>query len=62
MMEVQAAQEYTGQQIHAVSLVPQWESYLSFDTGRDGATVRDLLSRSGLRGMASVSNMGNFAN
>ena len=32
MMEVQATQEYTGQQIHAVSLTAQWSSYLSFDT------------------------------
>ena len=28
----QAAQEYTGQQIHAVNLVTMWEEYLAFDT------------------------------
>ena len=28
MMAVQAAQEYTGQQIHAVNLITMWEEYL----------------------------------
>ena len=66
MMEVQAAQEYTGQQIHAVNLVTQWQSYLSFDSGRN-ATVAQLLSGTEgdakrLSGMAAVSNLGNFRN
>lgn len=66
MMEVQAAQEYTGQQIHAVNLVPQWESYLSTDSGRN-ATVAQLLSgtegdATRMSGMAAVSNLGNFRN
>jgi len=32
MMEVQAAQEYTGQQIHMTNLVTMWKEYLDFDT------------------------------
>ena len=45
-MEVQAAQEYTGQQIHAVSLTSQWETYLDFDTFAHGpgTTVGSVLS------------------
>jgi hypothetical protein len=39
MLQVQAAQEYTGQQIHAMGLANMWEWYLQFDTrwdeGRD---------------------------
>ena len=72
MMEVQAAQEYTGQAVHAVGLTKQWAHYLSFDTMRHGAnsTLRDLLSRSGafahanvsISGMAAVSNVGNNGN
>ena len=30
MMEVQCAQEYTGQQIHAVNLITMWKEYLGF--------------------------------
>jgi alpha-glucuronidase len=43
---VQAAQEYTGQQIHAVNLLTMWEEYLDFDTfhGGKGSTIRKLLS------------------
>lgn len=47
MMEVQAAQEYTGQQIHVCGLVKQWESYLAFDTmagGASNATIANLLT------------------
>ena len=46
LMEVQAAQEYTGQQIHAVSLTSQWETYLDFDTFAHGpgSTVGSVLS------------------
>ena len=39
MMAVQAAQEYTGQQIHAVNLVTMWEEYLEFDTKHGGPWV-----------------------
>eukprot|EP00746_Dinoflagellata_sp_MGD_P039578 gnl/MRDRNA2_/MRDRNA2_195534_c0_seq1.p1 gnl/MRDRNA2_/MRDRNA2_195534_c0~~gnl/MRDRNA2_/MRDRNA2_195534_c0_seq1.p1 ORF type:complete len:580 (-),score=88.83 gnl/MRDRNA2_/MRDRNA2_195534_c0_seq1:16-1638(-) len=65
MMEVQAAQEYTGQQIHAVNLVTMWEDYLNFDTKAHGAgsTIAKLLSNtSRIHGMAAVSNLGSFAN
>lgn len=48
MMAVQAAQEYTGQQIHAVNLVTMWEEYLEFDTKHDGpwagSKIKQILS------------------
>eukprot|EP00935_MAST-01C_sp_MAST-1C-sp1_P002018 g2018.t1 len=69
VMEVQAAQEYTGHQIHAMSLLPQWKSYLDFDTqgAGVGTTVGRLLSgRTSIQnvstGMCAVSNVGDFAN
>ena len=72
MMEVQASQEYTGQQIHAVSLPQMWEHYLAFDTQweKNGAsTVAKLISGTvagGTQawggGMACVSNVGNMGN
>ena len=72
MMAVQAAQEYTGQQIHAVNLVAMWAEYLAFDTLHTGpgSTIAKLLtgkqhnsSRPRRRsGMACVSNLGTFAN
>lgn len=72
MMEVQAAQEYTGQGIHAVGLAKQWEHYLNFDTLRygPGSKLSSLLSRTGpfagantsISGMAAVSNLGNWKN
>jgi alpha-glucuronidase len=72
MMEVQAAQEYTGQAVHAVGLTKQWVHYLNFDTFRHGknSTLRDLLSRRGvffganvtISGMAAVSNLGDNHN
>ena len=62
---------YTGQAVHAVGLVKQWEHYLSFDT-MQGADSRlsSVLSRSGafakynttISGMAAVSNLGDDAN
>jgi len=75
MMEVQAAQEYVGQQIHAVNRVVEWKEYLDFDTQQSGkgSTIAKLLT-SGLfskssnassgfiSGMAAVSNLGTFAN
>lgn len=72
MMEVQATQEYTGQQIHAVSLVKMWEHYLKFDTLWEedgGSTVGKLISgveyggkQSWGGGMSCVSNVGNMGN
>ena len=73
MLEVQAAQEYTGQQIHMTNLVTMWKEYLEFDTKWDehngGPTIGHLISggqgtnRAGLgKGMACVSNLGTFAN
>ena len=77
MMAVQAAQEYTGQQIHAVNLVTMWEEYLEFDTKHDGpgSTIKKLLSNTStpdstpgkkhsgrISGMACVSNFGAYAN
>ena len=68
MMEVQAAQEYTGQQIHAVGLAKMWRHYLDTDTMWDapktGPTVEDILTtRSNFGGgLACVSNFGDFAN
>ena len=66
MMEVQATQEYTGQQIHAVGLTAQWKSYLDFDTMANASatttTVASLLTGRKNFGMACVSNFGNWAN
>lgn len=66
MMEVQAAQEYTGQQIHVVGLTTQWKSYLDFDTDLQGTTVASILTGKANggrgKGMACVSNLGNWAN
>ena len=48
MLEVQAAQEYTGQQRHLCYLVPMWREILDFKTyaagkGGDGAdSVADI--------------------
>jgi len=60
MMEVQAAQEYTGQAIHAVNLVTMWKEYLDFDMENPtkGSTVSSLLTNSSMSGMAAVSNLG----
>lgn len=64
MMEVQAAQEYTGQQIHATNLVTMWSEYLQHDTVQEGpgSTIAKLLSNNPRSGMACVGNLGNFAN
>ena len=71
-MEVQAAQAYTGQAVHAVGLTSQWVHYLGFDTLRLGpnSTVANLLARRGpfkarnssLTGLAAVSNLGDNNN
>ncbi len=72
MLEVQAAQEYTGQQRHLCYLIPMWKEVLQFKTyagGSDGAaadTVADIVSGRmyGQKncGMAAVANTGNDAN
>ena len=72
MMEVQCAQEYTGQQIHAVNLITMWKEYLGFDikyniNGTDGTKIFDLLSNNNEykrkpSGMACVSNLGSYGN
>ncbi len=68
MLEVQAAQEYTGQQKHVCYLVPMWKTVLSFRTymDSDNDTVADIVSgrRSGSRncGMAAVTNTGDDEN
>lgn len=47
MLEVQIAQEYTGQQRHVCYLIPQWKEVLSFVTYQNGGvadTVADIVS------------------
>lgn len=68
MLEVQAAQEYTGQQRHICYLVPMFKQVLDFRTyikeGNDA--VRDIVSGKTFGqvncGMAAVSNTGNDDN
>ncbi len=72
MLEVQAAQEYTGQQRHLCYLVPMWREILDFKTyaagkGGDGAdSVADIVSGrlygQGNCGMAAVANTGDDEN
>lgn len=72
MLEVQAAQEYTGQQKHLCYLVPMWKEVLDFKTyaaekGGEGADmVADIVSGRlyGQKncGMAAVANTGNDEN
>ncbi len=75
MLEVQIAQEYTGQQIHVCYLIPWFKEVLSFKTGlqieqfgekQGGVTVADLVSGRAQRhincGMAAVCNTGNDEN
>lgn len=72
MLEVQAAQEYTGQQKHLCYLVPMWREILDFKTyaagkGGDGAdSVADIVSGrlygQGNCGMAAVANTGDDEN
>lgn len=67
MLEVQAAQEYTGQQRHVCYLAPMWKQILSFHTllGQKD-TVAQLVSGEAQGntngGMAAVSNTGDDAN
>ncbi len=71
MLEVQIAQEYTGQQIHVCYLIPWFKEVLAFRTGLQSdemqdATVADLVSGRALSrrncGMAAVCNTGNDYN
>lgn len=68
MLEVQIAQEYTGQQIDLCYLIPMWKEILDFDTFSDenGATVKNIVSGRKYHqtncGMAGVINTGNDVN
>ena len=68
MLEVQAAQEYTGQQIDLCYLIPLFKEVLDFKTycKPELDTVADVVSGrtfgNQLCGMAAVSNTGNDAN
>lgn len=71
MLEVQIAQEYTGQQVHVCYLIPWFKEVLAFQTGlrtpgAENATVEDLVSGRALLqsncGMAAVCNTGNDYN
>ncbi|CAK7210858.1 hypothetical protein SBRCBS47491_000920 [Sporothrix bragantina] len=65
VIEFMVAQEYMGQQTHAVYLAPQWQEVLAFDMRVDGkpSLVRDILSPSGpfgwpTTGYTAVVNVG----
>ena len=68
MLEVQIAQEYTGQQRHVCYLIPMFREILAFRTyaAKEKDTVEDIVSGKtfGQRncGMAAVANTGNDAN
>lgn len=68
MLEVQAAQEYTGQQIDVCYLLPLYKEVLSFKTycKENNDTVADVVSGKTYgnknAGMAAVTNTGNDAN
>ena len=67
MLEVQIAQEYTGQQRHVCYLIPAFKEILEFHTGYgDKDTVGDIISgtASGSRncGITAVANTGNDSN
>jgi alpha-glucuronidase len=68
MLEVQIAQEYTGQQKHVCYLVPMWKEILSFDTYAKAseATIADIVAGRTYHqtncGMAAVANTGNDFN
>ncbi|MCI8307873.1 MAG: alpha-glucuronidase [Lachnospiraceae bacterium] len=66
-LEVQAAQEYTGQQRHICYLVPMWKEILDFDThASDRGCISEIVSGKAygnrLCGMAAVTNTGDDAN
>lgn len=68
ILEVQIAQEYTGQQRHVCYLIPMFREILGFRTyiKESGDRVLDLVSGKGLNqtrcGMAAVCNTGNDPN
>lgn len=68
ILEVQAAQEYTGQQIDVCYLIPMWKEVLDFETyaKKEGAKVADIVSGRAYHqtncGMAAVANTGNDFN
>ena len=66
MLEVQIAQEYTGQQRHVCYLIPWFKEILNFNTHMKEATVADIVSGRVMgnknAGMAAVSNTGNDLN
>lgn len=57
MLEVQIAQEYTGQQIDLCYLIPMWKEVLAFDIGGDGTAVSHVVC-----GIAGVINTGDDEN
>ncbi len=68
ILEVQAAQEYTGHQKDVCYLIPMWKEVLEFETysKKEGAKVADLVSGRVYHqtncGMAAVINTGNDFN
>ena len=68
ILEVEIAQEYTGQQIDLCYLLPMWREILDFDTYAEGegSTVQKIVNGSvygqTLCGMAAVINTGNDFN
>lgn len=66
-LELQIAQEYTGQQIDICYLVPMWKEILDFNTyASDTATVSNIVTGreygGKICGIAGVTNTGNDAN
>ena len=68
LLELEAAQEYTGQQKACCFLVPMWKEILEFETyvKKDAGRVRDIISGktfgNRLTGMAAVANTGDCDN
>ncbi|WP_312492790.1 alpha-glucuronidase [Anaerosporobacter sp.] len=68
MLEVQIAQEYTGQQKHVCYLIPMFEQILQFHTYLQDQkdTIREIISGQALNqkncGIAAVANTGNESN
>ena len=68
MLEVQIAQEYTGQQRHVCYLIPMFKEILAFHTycRRDKDTVQDIVTGKIMGntncGIAAVANTGNDSN
>lgn len=68
ILEVQAAQEYTGQQKHVCYLIPMWKEVLDFNTHavQGKSTIADIVSGRTYQqtycGMAAVTNTGDDYN